>query len=362
MRIFYYRNDAEEKALQLPLPRRNSIDFSKEIPETEGIKFENQASTYRVRRHTDNAMDRSHLTTTKLEYTTQKLRQEWAEQDPFLKLDGLEENDDSRRNSTITVKDELNVDSKHFRPIPDDESILLTSGSNTALIDKNIADEKIVNGIDEKSIKDDSKGKKKRRKKAIMKKKNSQRKTSVSSSTGSANSDQIEAETESVTISNNTESSNDGSPKSEEVITITLSDESVPILPDSLNASDIKNKTEPPSRLLDIHFFSDTEVGSGLSPGGSRPSSPVQSDTEFEVSQRDDVNNVMTNSASWKWGELPTQPENNPNSSAVSKEAQRNSMLSGMFSFMKNSRRKNAPEGVYLSELESESMDPEVNL
>lgn len=40
-------------------------------------------------------------------------------------------------------------------------------------------------------------------------------------------------------------------------------------------------------------------------------------------------------------------------------QAKHNSMLSGMFSFMKQSR-KNAPEGLYLADLDAEGMDPEV--
>lgn len=113
---------------------------------------------------------------------------------------------------------------------------------------------------------------------------------------------------------------------------------------------------------MDIHFFSDTELASGKSPS-SRPSSPIQSDTEFEVSQREKNVDVMTNSASWKWGELPTKGDENKDATTdESKQAQRNSMLSGMFSFMKQTKkmRKSVPEGVYLSDLDAEGMDPEV--
>lgn len=73
----------------------------------------------------------------------------------------------------------------------------------------------------------------------------------------------------------------------------------------------------------------------------------------------------MTNSASWKWGELPTKgDENKEGTTDESKQAQRNSMLSGMFSFMKQSKkmRKSVPEGVYLEDLDAEGMDPEVSL
>jgi phosphatidate phosphatase LPIN len=119
-------------------------------------------------------------------------------------------------------------------------------------------------------------------------------------------------------------------------------------------------------RDMDIHFFSDTEITDTVSsPQGSRPGTPIQSDTEFEVSQREknSNSNVMTNSASWKWGELPTHPDDiKENITDDSKQAQRISMLTGMFSFMKQSKkmRKSVSEGLYLSDLNAEGMDPEV--
>lgn len=81
------------------------------------------------------------------------------------------------------------------------------------------------------------------------------------------------------------------------------------------------------------------------------------------MTQREKNVDVMTNSASWKWGELPTKgDENKEGTTDESKQAQRNSMLSGMFSFMKQTKkmRKSVPEGVYLEDLDAEGMDPEV--
>lgn len=49
----HFRNASEDLQLPLPLPRRNSIDFSKEEPKeaaVEGGKFENQVSDYTQRR------------------------------------------------------------------------------------------------------------------------------------------------------------------------------------------------------------------------------------------------------------------------------------------------------------------------
>jgi phosphatidate phosphatase LPIN len=90
-----------------------------------------------------------------------------------------------------------------------------------------------------------------------------------------------------------------------------------------------------------------------------RPTTPVQSDTEFEVSQREKAENIMTHSASWKWGELPTHEEKTDNTTSA--EAKRNSKLSNMFSFMKQTRKQSTEgQGLYLSDLDAEGMDPEV--
>lgn len=199
----------------------------------------------------------------------------------------------------------------------------------------------------------DSKSKKKRRKKSMMKKKQTQRKSSSSSSVGSVPGDHNENDTDTTSVSNNTISStNEESNKSETVLGGSIE------LP-----KELEKPTPIPSRVrdLDIHFFSDTEIGSGK---GSRPSTPIQSDSEIEMSQREkaEQGNLMTSSASWKWGELPTQGMDSNITSDDATQAQRNSMLSNMFSFMKQSKkmRKASSEGVYLSELDTEGMDPEM--
>lgn len=49
----HFRNASDELQIPLPLPRRNSIDLSKEEPKenvTEGSKYENQVSDYTQRR------------------------------------------------------------------------------------------------------------------------------------------------------------------------------------------------------------------------------------------------------------------------------------------------------------------------
>ena len=346
-----FMNDSNYKCLifsqtneiKCPIPRRNSIDLSKDIAEMESLKFENQTSDYSHRRHTDNTMERRDLSTNIKEFTTKKLRDEFpVEQDQL--YDEIKEK--------VNLMKNMDDDSKIFRPITEQDG--LNDSDKSAKSDTKADDNKLNQNL----VKDDGKSKKKRRKKSVMKKKNNQRKNSTSSSTGSVNSDPNEPEiTETMTISSatNASTSTDGSPNTDnDVLLVTLPND---------ESKNVEIKKEPEVkriRDLDIHFFSDTEVGSG-SPRGSRPSTPVQSDTEFEVSQREKKDDVMTSSASWKWGELPTS-EDQSESSAVSESTKRNSMLSGMLSFMKqtNKMRKNIPEGLYLSDLDAEGMDPEV--
>lgn len=242
------------------------------------------------------------------------------------------------------------------------------------------------------SIKDESKSKKKRRKKSQMKKKNAQRKSSSSSSVGSAtpldaaqsmtddmNNKQAEdADTSSLSISNNTNNTNssndEASPKSGEqpsapLVTAPLAGDDSPISEKCQTSPITPSNTRIPD--LDIHFFSDTEVTSsggngpgGIGRGAGRPSTPIQSDSELEISMREKEtdSDLISASASWKWGELPTpEPKEQSDNPA---QAQRNSMLSNMFNFMKknNKMRKQGTEagGVYLSDLDTETMDPEM--
>ncbi|XP_058828258.1 phosphatidate phosphatase LPIN3 [Topomyia yanbarensis] len=342
----------------IPRPRRNSIDFSQEVAETEKNKFENQKSDYSHRRHTDNITGRPDLTLTKKEYTTQKIRQEWAEveQEQIFQMEVNEPISDAWSNSTPLPTNE--VKEMHFIPIDVAPASVQPKEQCT---ESGVPEEQQAAFVDEK-LNSDSKSKKKRRKKSIMKKKNSQRKNSSSSSAGSNNSDPNEVDTDSITASQPTTSSVSGSPKAneKEVLTEEQTNESE----QSRAELELPSVVEPVSRIheLDIHFFSDTEITTGVSPRQSRPSTPVQSDTEFEISQRENTGSDNM-SASWKWGELPTKPDELEDlDTNQSKQAQRNSMLSGLMSFMKYNNkklRKNVPDGLYLSDLD-ESLDPEI--
>lgn len=111
----------------------------------------------------------------------------------------------------------------------------------------------------------------------------------------------------------------------------------------------------------DIHFFSDTELTPGCSPHDNRQFTPVQSDTEFEtkrvISEGDECKvGDQTHQQSWRWGELPTSTLDE------NKEEAQRSMLHNMLGFMKKTKhiRHNSQEGVYLSDLNLEELEPEM--
>ncbi|CRK87769.1 CLUMA_CG001557, isoform A [Clunio marinus] len=340
-------SNANNNELKIPLPRRNSVDLgSKDISETETTnKFENQTSDFTLRRHTDNDLVRRDLISNKIEFTTQKLRQEFPEEQDQL-YDEIKEKFNLRR-----------MDESHqFRPITEDgqNDSDKSSGGVAELEIEGVlkSDQKEKSDDCKNLVKDDNKSsasqqsKKKRRKKSMIKKKNSQRKNSSSSSAGSVNSD-IANETE-VIENNSGIDSQDPSPNTENDIVKDLS------------RDDEVVTSERDRRDHDIHFFSDGELGSGISPQQSRPSTPIQSDTEFEVSQREKSENAMKSSASWKWGDpVVTTSDDRSNNANNLDSNKRNSMLSGMLSFMKQ-KRKSIPDGLYLSDLDPETMDPEV--
>ncbi|EDW85653.2 uncharacterized protein Dwil_GK23042, isoform D [Drosophila willistoni] len=357
------KNASEELQIPLPLPRRNSIDFSKEEPKetvAEGVKFENQVSDYTQRRHTDNTLERRNLSEKIKEFTTQKIRQEWAEHEELFQ--GEKKPIEKGENQVEELKPETQPEAEAFaRPAE-----VVVPAPAIANVQTPISE----------PPKDESKSKtKKRRKKSQMKKKNSQRKTSSSSSVGStgggdtgdnisinsvpvANIDEGDVPASITTpISNATNSSSNDEQPSAPLLTAHTGDDS-PITPNPAS-----------QRIdLDIHFFSDTEIttpvggsSSGLGRGGAgRPSTPIQSDSELETTMRDKRHaGDDEKAASWKWGELPT-----PTQVAEATAIERQSMLSNVFSFMKKANRirkeVNESGDIYLSDLDAGSLDPEM--
>ncbi|XP_013135033.1 PREDICTED: phosphatidate phosphatase LPIN3 isoform X3 [Papilio polytes] len=130
----------------------------------------------------------------------------------------------------------------------------------------------------------------------------------------------------------------------------------------------------------DINFFSDTEANAAALSKGSRSGTPVQSDTEVELSR---ATSGDKSSQSWRWGELPEPPlrgacAESPESSAspaspaspashaepLSSDEERpgrRGVLSGMFRFMSTKDANEATtEGVYLDDLDRGQVDPDL--
>ncbi|XP_076034413.1 phosphatidate phosphatase LPIN isoform X4 [Oratosquilla oratoria] len=166
---------------------------------------------------------------------------------------------------------------------------------------------------------------------------------------------------------------------------------SMPLLREKSREDIINEWSGAMSRSMgpDSHPFSDTDISPPPSPSTSRPPTPIKSDTEYEVErQRSEFADVssqtdLENKWSWTWGELPTPPPKTPTRTTQSKTADMNestnsirdshngskneedqrSMLGGMFSFMratKKARHNPESEGIYLDDLNLEELDPEV--
>lgn len=231
-----------------------------------------------------------------LEYTTEQIRQELAAREArvFASLDTKQEEntpsaESDGQTAESTVHDEDNATVEVVDSVQELECREIKKPTVTIAGDEIAANPKEV----------ETKSKKKRRKKSMMKKKASaaivsaaqnavgptttsinvaatvNRKNSLSSSGGSTSAgqcDQNDIDAESNQQSSNaTMASIDDLGKAELAVTAN----------DSLNDSNSMAEAMDTSRNCDLHFFSDTEVAT--SPYGSRPSTPIQSDSEFEV-------------------------------------------------------------------------------
>ncbi|CAH2050233.1 unnamed protein product, partial [Iphiclides podalirius] len=138
----------------------------------------------------------------------------------------------------------------------------------------------------------------------------------------------------------------------------------------------------PIPNSADINFFSDTEVNATTISKGSRSGTPVQSDTEVELSR---ATGGDKSSQSWRWGELPEPPKRGAGAATPESPAPpaspaspaspaeplssdeerpgRRGVLSGMFRFMSArdaARDEPAPGGVYLDDLDRGQVDPDL--
>ncbi|XP_078590100.1 phosphatidate phosphatase LPIN1-like isoform X2 [Branchiostoma floridae x Branchiostoma japonicum] len=146
----------------------------------------------------------------------------------------------------------------------------------------------------------------------------------------------------------------------------------------------------------DIYPYSDGDVTPAVqpsSPVGSRPPTP-KSDTEMELQRRGSLTKAQGEMLTWNWGELPQGPHevasnelhfmpiqsdqdqaslsiNVDDSAPLTSSAQpspkpgeegKASMLGGVFQFMRrpSSRKEDIEGGLYLDDLESGEIDPEV--
>lgn len=316
--------------------RRNSLDLNETIPPV----FENEVNDYTKRRHTANSDD------------------DFRAKD-FIKrqigLGNIDLGEASAEDLTLSLPSG-NTTKLSSEDISKDNSISETIFQMDGLeIDGKTAIENTSTPIKfDEPISEGKNGKKRRRKKSLMKKKNAQRKTS------SAEPPAMETLEVGVDLkvpdSSTDRSSLDSNVSEPELRDIQISE--------AASVTSNRKVIDP-----DFHFFSDTELTSG--PGDSRPASPtaieaVLSDTEFEVKNRKDDDIDIEVQQSWAWGEFPSSkphvssPASDKTTGQTSTQAQHNSMLSSVFSFMKHQRQASNSDGVYLADLSSGAIEPEV--
>ncbi|XP_018358113.1 PREDICTED: phosphatidate phosphatase LPIN2 isoform X4 [Trachymyrmex cornetzi] len=186
----------------------------------------------------------------------------------------------------------ISVVKNDFRPITDDPQSInkekSSDESNSSTGKKNLKEE----NVDEN--KSNNSTKRKRKRKSIMKKKGSQRKTS----NGNISQTELSEADAVFTEESISETIFKGPPPMAE-------EEKNTVAESATSSQDVIEKRPE----TDFHFFSDSEVTKNKD---SRPCSPVQSDTEFEVrkitqegSEREDDKGHQQ---SWRWGELPSPP------------------------------------------------------
>lgn len=215
-----------------------------------------------------------------LEYTTEQIRQELAAREArvFSSLDTTREENpptaesDGQTTETI-VHDEDNAAVEVVDGVQEPES----RGTKKAPVTKT-EDETAMNT---KEI--ETKSKKKRRKKSMMKKKASAANVIAAQNTIGCTTNAINGVSTFNRDQNDIDAEANQQSSSATFTPIENLGKSVVVVTadDRLNDSNSMVEAMEASRNCDLHFFSDTEVAN--SPYGSRPSTPIQSDSEFEV-------------------------------------------------------------------------------
>lgn len=303
-------------------------------------------------------MHRRNLSAAKNEFTTQKIRQEWAEHEQeqlgaaaattatsdWIVEPATADTIDAKPEQQQQQPSEPTISNIHLLPEQCDpkKSAIPKSSSVPIYVGDAAPTTPTMTSASTVDLKDEQKSKKKRRKKSVLRRK--------STSTQSMPTPQRK-----IAFCH-------GSAPVFNVIDRPGNDTN-----GSSTPSDDLTQVQNGSALTDFHFFSDGEANG--TPHGSRPSTPIKSDSELEVVthwNRKAADDIMNTSASWKWGELPTPAPalDDAHGEVASEEVQqqrRISMISNVFSFMKQSnqmRKKSTTDGVYLSDLEMD--DPEI--
>lgn len=369
-------------------------------------------------RYSEKVLERREINDNKREMTTEQIRQELAAREVLIESK-LNENGEKNDVTSSMVLNDAKLNNGDFKELAEAGSLKHTSkktkcDDNSKIGNKNnktnknnyninnnnnvesvsnnkpntkevVITNNVKNQIEEEmgSTKEpETKSKKKRRKKSLMKKKATlsvasaaaviaastpNRKNSMSSSGGSGSGSAGPSDVNDIDTDPNHQSSNATSASIDDLAKSELALSTN----NSLNEQRDSHEVPGTPHIYDLHFFSDTEAAN--SPYASRPSTPIQSDSEFEISQRDNLvkneknsDKMSASTASWKWGELPTTPVKSDAEGSLNKDAkqaERNSTISTMLSFMKESikLRKSTSEGIYLSDLmDTDSVDPEV--
>lgn len=356
-----YTEEASAEAGKV-IPRRNTIVSLQN--EDDDHKFERKQ-----RRYTENMSHRRNLSAPRNELTTQQIRQEWAEHEQEL-LSGSQTSINwmsaadtmSLDSSVVKTSDEVTPTEQIQNEVANEregakpDALPLECDKNCDDRKKNLPKSSSAPTsvtTDYTEVKEESKSKKKRRKKSVLKKKERANHSAPQSISNISTSliPEVGNETDpDLNYAKNTDATNSSNSSS-------LKAEEAPL---TVPAAE-KSAQFTPNQISDFHFFSDTEVGT--SPRESRPSTPIKSDSEYEMSQVWNNKDNEINSASWKWGELPTPAHRrDSDGNEEDKEARRHSMISTVFDFMRQSKkiRNKSQEGIYLSELEAEGLDPEV--
>ncbi|KAL1453622.1 hypothetical protein WDU94_009949 [Cyamophila willieti] len=147
-------------------------------------------------------------------------------------------------------------------------------------------------------------------------------------------------------------------------------EEKVPMVPVAIAPEDPELANVKYSAVeSDLHFFSDTEVTAGHSES-HRPRPPsvelssVLSDSEVEMN-RGTTSAKPHQQQSWNWGELPSPPPHRGTDAEQNQQeaAVKRSLLASLMGFMKRTKHmRHSPqsEGVYLSDLNVDDLEPHI--